>query len=540
MRVVDVLVVGSGGAGLVAALSARSFGATVSVTGKSYPTRSQTSMAQGGINAALGNADSDSVEAHIADTLKAAQGLSDEKAVQSLCVEGIDAVEWLDRIGLPFSRSDEGRIAQRRLGGASAQRACYAQDYTGLKILHTLYDQCMREGINFYNERFLLNLITEKSEKGGLRIGGANMLNIKTGEVEVFEAKSVIVATGGYSRIYHRHSTNAVGSTGDGIAAAVRAGARLSDMEFIQFHPTALKNSSILISESARGAGGHLLNADHERFTDELAPRDVVARAILEEIEKGGEVYLDIRHLGEEFIDEELPQERKLAKLYEGVDPAYDLIPIKPVAHYTMGGIEVDSDSQTAVKGLFAVGECANHNVHGANRLGGNSLLELVVFGRQAGRNAAKYAATRDTLCKNEIQLQNDRGFVNEIKAFTNQVDFYKKREILGNIFYANVGIRRNKAALETVLETVKQMQKELPLMGPLDKSKIYNTNLVEFIEFGNMLELAEIILVGAISRNESRGAHFRSDVPQRDDKAYAAHTISRYKEGVLCVDFIK
>ena len=540
MKVVDVLVIGSGGAGLVAALSAKSSGAVVAVAGKSYPTRSQTSMAQGGINAALGNADSDSIEAHIADTLKAAQGLSDEKAVQSLCVEGIDAVEWLDRIGLPFSRSAEGRIAQRRLGGASAQRACYAQDYTGLKILHTLYDQCMREGIVFYNERFLLNLITEEDEKGGLCIGGANMLNIKTGEVEKLEAKTVIVATGGYSRIYHRHSTNAVGSSGDGITAAVRAGARLSDMEFIQFHPTALKNSSILISESARGAGGYLLNAGFERFTDELAPRDVVARAILEEIERGGEVYLDIRHLGEEFIDEELPQERKLAKLYEGVDPVYDLIPIKPVAHYTMGGIEVDSDSQTAVKGLFAAGECANHNVHGANRLGGNSLLELVVFGRQAGRNAAKYAASCNLLCKNEMQLVNDRNFVNEIKAFTNRIDFYKKREQLGNIFYDNVGIRRNKAALETVLDAVRQMRKELPLMGPSDKSKIYNTNLVEFIEFGNMLELAEIILVGAISRNESRGAHFRSDAPQRNDDAYAAHTISRYKEGALCVDFIK
>ena len=540
MRVIDVLVIGSGGAGLVAALSAKGSTASVAVAGKSYPTRSQTSMAQGGINAALGNADSDSVEAHIADTLKAAQGLSDEKAVQSLCVEGIDAVEWLDRIGLPFSRSAEGRIAQRRLGGASAQRACYAQDYTGLKILHTLYDQCMREGIVFYNERFLLNLITEEDEKGGLCIGGANMLNIKTGEVEKLEAKTVIVATGGYSRIYHRHSTNAVGSSGDGIAAAVRAGARLSDMEFIQFHPTALKNSSILISESARGAGGYLLNAGFERFTDELAPRDVVARAILEEIEKGGEVYLDIRHLGEEFIDEELPQERKLAKLYEGVDPVCDLIPIKPVAHYTMGGIEVDSDSQTAVKGLFAAGECANHNVHGANRLGGNSLLELVVFGRQAGHNAAKYAASFGLHCENEMQLVNDRNFIDGIKAFTNRIDFYEKRELLGNIFYDNVGIRRNKAALETVLDTVRQMRKELPFMGPSDKSKIYNTNLVEFIEFGNMLELAEIILVGAISRNESRGAHFRSDAPQRNDDAYAAHTISRYKEGVLCVDFIK
>ncbi len=537
---VDVLVIGSGGAGMVAALSAKEAGATVSVMGKSYPTRSQTSMAQGGINAALANADEDSVETHIADTLKSAHGLASEDAVKSLCEEGVDAVKWLDRIGVPFSRTSEGKIAQRRLGGASAKRACYAQDYTGLKVLHTLYDQCQRAGIVFHNERFLLNLITEEDEKRKVSVSGANVLNIKTGEVEKHEAKTVIVATGGYSRIYHKHSTNATGSTGDGIAAAIRAGARLSDMEFIQFHPTALKNSSILISESARGAGGHLLNAKQERFTDELAPRDVVARAILNEIEKSGEVFLDIRHLGEEFIDEELPQERKLAKLYEGIDPVTDLIPIKPVAHYTMGGIEVNAESQTAVKGLYAAGECANHNVHGANRLGGNSLLELIVFGKQAGRNAAAYAVSHDVVCRNETKFVSDQNFVRGVKYFTNQIDFYQKREFMGNIFYNNAGIMRNDMGLKAVLGAVRQIQKEIPFMGPRDKSKVYNTNLVEFIEFGNMVELAEIVLVGAISRNESRGAHFRSDIPQSNDEVYGAHTISWREEGVLCVDFMK
>jgi len=537
---VDVLVIGSGGAGLVAALSAKETGATVAVVGKSYPTRSQTSMAQGGINAALANADEDSIETHIADTLKSAHGLASEDAVKSLCEEGVDAVKWLDRIGVPFSRTSDGKIAQRRLGGASSERACYSQDYTGLKVLHTLYDQCQRAEILFHNERFLLNLITEEDTKGKLFVSGANVLNIKTGEVEKYEAKTVIVATGGYSRIYHKHSTNATGSTGDGIAAAIRAGARLSDMEFIQFHPTALKNSSILISESARGAGGHLLNAKHERFTDELAARDVVARAILDEIEQGGEVFLDIRHLGEEFIDEELPQERKLAKLYEGIDPVTDLIPIKPVAHYTMGGIEVNAESQTAVKGLYAAGECANHNVHGANRLGGNSLLELIVFGKQAGRNAAKYAVENEVVCKNEAKLISDQNFVRGVKYFTNQIDFYQKREFMGNIFYNNAGIVRDDMGLKAVLGAVRQIQKEIPFMGPRDKSKIYNTNLVEFIEFGNMVELAEIVLVGAISRNESRGAHFRSDIPQSNDEVYGAHTISWREEGVLCVDFMK
>lgn len=388
----DVLIIGAGGAGLVAAIHAHSAGAKVRILTKDYPTRSQTTMAQGGINAALGNVSEDSIEAHVQNTLKSAHGLANEESVRFMCEQAPTAVHWLDSIGVCFSRTKDAKIAQRTLGGASAPRACYAQDYTGLKILHTLYDRVLAAGIEILNERYLLNFITNKDETNKSYACGATVLNIRTGEIENYESASVIVATGGYSRIYHKHSTNAIGSTGDGIAAAIRAGARLRDMEFIQFHPTALKNSSILISESARGAGGHLLNSKGERFTNELAPRDEVARAIHNEIERGEDVFLDIRHLGEAFIDEELPQERKLAKLYENVDPIYELIPIKPVAHYTMGGIEVDKNSQTKLEGLFAVGECASHKVHGANRLGGNSLLELVVFGKQAGESAAKHA----------------------------------------------------------------------------------------------------------------------------------------------------
>jgi len=534
----DVLIIGAGGAGLVAALSAQEAGASVKVLSKAYPTRSQTSMAQGGINAALANSGKDSVQLHIEDTLKAAQGLASESAIESLCREGVHAVEWLDRIGVPFSRNTEDKIAQRRLGGASAERACHAQDYTGLKILHTLYDQCNAAGIEFFNERFLLNYIVHEDEHGERRSGGATVLNLKTGEVEEYRAKTVIIATGGYSRMYHKHSTNAAGTTGDGLAAAIRAGAKLSDMEFVQFHPTALKHSAILVSESARGAGGHLLNADKERFTDELAPRDVVARAIHEEIEKGGEVYLDIRHLGQPFIDEELPQERKLAILYEGVDPVHDLIPVRPVAHYTMGGIEVDSSSQTAISGLYAAGECANHNVHGANRLGGNSLLELIVFGKQAGENAAKRAARSPRQPDTHEQFAKDQNFIRGVMYFTNQIDFYQKREFMGNIFYNNAGLIRDDMGMKAVLGAVRQIQKELRFMGPRDKSKIYNTNLVEFIEFGNMVELAEIMLVSAISRNESRGAHFRSDAPRRLDEHFGAHTITWREDGVLCADF--
>lgn len=536
----EVLIIGAGGAGLVAALNAKKSGAKVRVLTKEYPTRSQTSMAQGGINAALGNAGEDSVEAHIKNTLKSAHGLADEEAVRLLCAEAPKAVEWLDSIGVAFSRTKDAKIAQRTLGGASAPRACYAQDYTGLKILHTLYDRCLAEGIEILNERYLLNLITNDDKYKKPYVCGATALNIRTGEVESYESASVILATGGYSRIYDKHSTNSVGSTGDGIAAAIRAGARLSDMEFIQFHPTALKNSSILISESARGAGGHLLNSKGERFTNELAPRDEVARAINDEIQNGEDVFLDIRHLGEEFIDEELPQERKLAKLYENIDPVYDLIPIKPVAHYTMGGIEVDKNSQTKLKGLYAVGECANHKVHGANRLGGNSLLELIVFGVQAGENAAAYAKNFDKTIDTTTQTQSANNFVTGIKHFTNQIDFYEKREFIGNIFYNNAGISRDDMGLKAVLGAIRQIQKEIPFMGPRDKSKVYNTNLIEFIEFGNMVELSEIILVCAISRNESRGAHYRSDIPNENDMAYKAHTITWKDDAVLCADFME
>lgn len=530
-----VLIIGGGGAGLVSALSAHEAGGEVIVMTKTLPTRSQTSMAQGGMNAVLGS--EDSIANHIADTLKSSAGLGNESRIAFLCENAPDAVRWCNTMGLPFSRDTSGEIARRRLGGASAPRACYAQDYTGLKLLHTLYDQCLKADITFMNERFLLNIIVDEETNRAL---GATCLNVPTGEVEEIRADSVILATGGYGALYGKHSTNSVGSTGDGIAAAIRAGARLADLEFIQFHPTALKSSSILISESARGAGGYLLNAKHERFTDELGPRDVVARAIHDEIIKSGGVYLDVRHLGKEFINHELPQERKLAQIYEGIDPVHDLIPIKPAAHYSMGGIEVNDECMTSVSGLFAVGECANHKTHGANRLGGNSLLELVVFGRHCGKSAAQYGTKKLSSIVENAQLSKDANFVRGVMHFTNRIDFYEKQEMLANIFYNNVGLVREDMGLKAVLEEIRQMQKELPLMGPRDKSKICNTNLVEFIEFGNKIELAEIIAVCAISRSESRGAHYRYDIPTRNDAMFGAHTITWKEDGVLCVDFME
>ncbi|MDD2358040.1 MAG: FAD-dependent oxidoreductase [Thiovulaceae bacterium] len=534
---VDVLVIGAGGAGLVAALSAKESGVSVKVLTKSYPTRSQTCMAQGGINAALGNVSEDSVKSHYENTLKSAHGIANKKMIEKLCSEGIEAVKWLDSIGMPFSRTKEGNIAQRRLGGASAPRACYAQDYTGLKILHTLYDQCNANDIEMLSERFLLELLVEN----GVVIG-VEVLNIKTGEVEQHLAKCVILATGGYSRIYGKNSTNTVGSTGDGIAAAYRVGASLSDMEFVQFHPTGLKNSSILISESARGEGGYLLNKEGKRFTDELAPRDKVSRAIYEEIEKSGEVTIDIRHLGKEFISHNLPQECKLAKLYENVDPVFELVPIKPVAHYTMGGIDVDEAAQTNIQGLFAAGECANQKVHGANRLGGNSLLELIVFGREAGKNAAKLAkenlltSTEHFACK---QSERETYALDLLIRSTCKVDFYKKRDELAEQFYKNVGIKRDKVKLSTALEYLQSLKEEIPLMGVRDTNKLYNTELVEFLEFKNIVALAEMIVSGALQREESRGSHYREDMPS-ENKAFEKNTIY-YKNGEkLCVQLMR
>jgi len=494
----DVLIIGAGGAGLTAAIAAKEEDVDVVVLTKEYPTRSQTCMAQGGINAALGNVEEDSVEAHIQNTLKSAHGLANEESVRYMCSEAPATVAWLDSIGVCFSRTQDAKVAQRKLGGASAARACYAQDYTGLKILHTLYERALSLGVEMKNEKILLELLQDGS---GL-VCGALMLDLRSGQKESYFAKSVILATGGYSRIYGKNSTNSTKATGDGIAVAKRAGAKLLQMEFVQFHPTGLKNSSILISESARGEGGYILNSEGERFTNELAPRDEVSRALDAEIKKGEEIFLDIRHLGEEFINEGLPQERKLAKLYENVDPVHDLIPIKPVAHYTMGGIEVDNNSQTNLEGLYACGECSNHRVHGANRLGGNSLLEIVVFGKEAGVNAAKRAKSMESHATGSAKDD----FLEQ--EFSHEVDFYELREMMGDLLYNKVGIVRCERELREAAAFIEETKKNLLRMGAKDKAQRYNTNLAEFLEFRNMLDVAEVVVSSALSRKESVGAH--------------------------------
>jgi succinate dehydrogenase / fumarate reductase flavoprotein subunit len=527
---VDVLIIGSGGAGLTAALSAKEAGASVLVVGKTYPTNSQTSMAQGGMNAALGNVGEDHISLHIADTIKSAHGLCDEDMVRKMCADAPKTIEWLESLGVPFSRLDNEKagkdtVAQRQMGGASAKRACYAQDYTGLKILHTLYDTCLKENIDFLDEHYLLNLIVKDDI-----VKGATFLEIRTGEVLQIDAKSVVMATGGYASLYHGYTTNAYGSTGDGVAAVLRAGGAVSDMEFIQFHPTALKHSSILISESARGEGGYLVNEDGKRFVDELKPRDEVARAIFAQINEGQRVFLDVRHLGEEKLMELLPQELELCKIHEHIDPAKELIPIKPVAHYSMGGIDVDYALEVnGIKGCFAVGECSNAKVHGANRLGGNSLLEIVAFGKFAGENAYKHSIYASSKPAEEIQKQKDKLEIDAIFIQENSQNFYPYRELLGNLFYEKVGIVRDNTQLHESLKEVIEVQISQKHMGISDKSRTNNQNLIDFLEFKNALLLAPTVISAAIARDESRGAHFKVGFEDENEE-FKKHIVLQWK----------
>jgi succinate dehydrogenase / fumarate reductase flavoprotein subunit len=500
----DILIVGSGGAGLSSALRAKESGLKVLVVSEGYPTRSQTCMAQGGMNAALGNSGDDKISWHIEDTLKSSKGLGSQEMIKKLCSNAPDTIDWLNSIGVPFSRDDSGNVAQRKLGGASASRACYSQDYTGLKILHTLYDQCLKEGIEFLNEHHLLDLVIKDS-----KAVGAIFLDLRETKTKTISSKSIILATGGYAGIYKSYTTNTNQSTGDGIVVAYRAGAKISNLEFVQFHPTALKGSGTLISESARGAGGKLINSDGVRFTDELKARDEVSQDIKNQLDLGKNVFLDIRHLGEEFIDESIPQERKLCISYAGVDPVYDLIPITPAAHYSMGGILVDEKLMSSIDGLFAVGECSNSKVHGANRLGGNSLLEIISFGRIVAKSAKEYIIDFSNLGEVDKDYDIESYFKSEPS-----VDFYKEFEKLSQKLYEQVGITRNQQGLESAKRFIDEMKKKIPSMGIVDKGRVYNSNLLDFIKFKNALDLSYIITISAIRRKESRGAHHRSDFP--------------------------
>ena len=528
----DILIIGSGGAGLSSALTAKQQGATVTVVGKHYPTASQTSMAQGGINASLGNVTPDSIQAHIDDTIKSAHELCNKNMVKKMCQDAPNTIEWLEELGVPFDRTQDGKVAQRQLGGASSKRACYAQDYTGLKILHTLYDSCLKEGIEMLEEQFLLELIVEDKQ-----VLGAIFLDIVTGEVKEIRAKATILATGGYGALYKNFTTNSEGATGDGLSAVLRAGGTLSDMEFVQFHPTALKGSATLISESARGEGGYLVNSKGERFVDELLPRDVVARAIFEQIESGEEVFLDIRHLGEEKLLHLMPQEVHLCRLYEGVDPISELIPIKPVAHYTMGGIDVNENLEvTGLKNCYAVGECSNAKIHGANRLGGNSLLEIISLGREAGKNAVGCVSQRtETTNTKNTQLQKTKEYIDSLfEEYPYQKNFYNLQDELGEKFYKHAGVVKDNTKLNNLLNELRVIKADLDDMGIGDKNRENNTNLIEFLQFQNLLTIGEVVLDASIVRDESRGAHFKPAFPNKDNQHFKAHSLYWIEDGVL------
>ncbi len=497
-----VLVIGSGGAGLTSAITAKENGCDVFVVTKEYPTRSQTCMAQGGINAAIDP--NDSIQNHINDTIKGSKNLADKKAVEILCQNAPKAIEWLNSIGVVFSRTADGKIAQRKLGAASFDRACYAKDYTGLKILHTLYDYANKLDIKFLNEKFLLDLMV----KDGICFG-AVFLDIRSGELEAIKADVTILATGGYSKIYGKHSTNSKAATGDGLAVALKNNAELSNMEFVQFHPTGLKNSSILISESARGLGAKILNSKNERFVDELKPRDEISQAMFDEIRKGEDIYLDLRHIEDETVKKELPQEVKLAKIYENVDITKEKLPIKPVAHYTMGGVKTYTQTKTSIKNLLATGEVSQSGIHGANRLGGNSLAEIVVFGKIAGEVASTLDTNSDIDESVFIKDQQDK--ITDRLNLKGDKNFYKISNKLSDMMYKKCGIKRNEKELNEVLKFLNSIDFES--FGIKEKSKTYNTELVDFLEFENKVTVAKEVVLSAIKNKNSLGAHFREDV---------------------------
>ncbi len=546
MHQFDLVIIGAGGAGLYAALEAsKNKNLKTAVISKVYPTRSHTGAAQGGINAALANVADDSIEKHTYDTVKGSDFLADQDAAELMCSMAPDLVREMEHMGLPFSRLKDGRIAQRPFGGASFPRTCYAADRTGHVMLQTLYEQCIMRHVNFLNEWFALSLI-----HNGERITGVTAIDMKTGKLEVLKAKSVILATGGHGRIYWKRTSNALGNTGDGPAMALRAGLPLKDMEFVQFHPTGLRRTGILVTEGARGEGGYLINKDGERFMKryapekmELAPRDLVSRAIeteilegrgLEDDEGNKFVYLDLRHLGRKKIMEKLPQIRELAINFEGVDPIDEPIPVAPTAHYTMGGIDANNTGSTDIKGLYAVGECSCISVHGANRLGGNSLLDIVVFGRIAGQDASKYAESVDFETLSPTLLDVEREKIDRLLNADGSETLHGLRNALSDAMIKGAGIFRNEKDIKEAIERVSEIKDRSKHLRVEDRTMTFNTNLQQTLEFLNMLDVAETILIGALNRKESRGAHFRTDYPKRDDENFLKHSIVKRINGKL------
>ncbi|GMT42037.1 MAG: succinate dehydrogenase flavoprotein subunit [bacterium] len=540
----DVLIVGSGLAGLSAALELVGR-VDVAVITKVYPSRSHSGAAQGGVAAALANfEEDDSTDLHMYDTVKGSDFLGDQDAIEILVNDAPGTIIEMERLGCVFSRDEKGMIAQRAFGGHSRKRSCYAADRTGHALLHVLYEQSMKNsaGMKVYSEWYLLSLVYDE---GSVR--GVVMMNIKTGDIEVVRAKTVIFATGGYGRAF-KITSNAYACTGDGIIAAYRAGLPLMDMEFVQFHPTGLYIHGILVSEAARGEGGYLLNGKGERFMEryapskmELAPRDIVSRSEQTEINEGRGidgndfVHIDLRHLGREKILERLPQIRQLGIDFMGIDCIDEPLPIQPTAHYSMGGIPTTVDghvtldeSGTHVRGFYSAGECACVSVHGANRLGTNSLLEACVFGKRTGKAALPYTleAKHEKVDEAE-EIRKAKKRLDEILHNPSTESAHDIRTELKENMTNNAGIYRNKETLEKGLAAVKDMQRRFKKVRVMDKGKLFNTEIVEAMELSNMLEFSELIAIGAIARTESRGAHSRTDYPKRDDDDWMKHTLA-------------
>jgi succinate dehydrogenase / fumarate reductase flavoprotein subunit len=535
MKIHDLLIVGAGLAGMRAALAAPPQ-LDVALVSKVHPVRSHSVAAQGGINAALG--ENDSWEAHALDTAKGGQYLGDQDAIEAMCREAPADILELERMGVIFSRDGEGRIAQRPFGGAGFPRACYAADRTGHAILHTMYEQLLKRGCRVYEEWYVTALIVED---GACR--GVVAWDIVRGGLYAIGAKAVVLATGGSGRAFHT-STNAVINTGDGMALAYKAGAPLEDMEFVQFHPTTLKDTGILITEGARGEGAYLLNTLGERFMKkyapeqmELATRSTVSLAIGQEILEGrgidGCVLLDLRHLGRQRILERLPQIRQLSVEFAGVDPVESPIPVRPGAHYQMGGVKTTIRGETAIAGLYAAGECACVSVHGANRLGGNSLLETIVFGRRAGAQAAEYATTVKPRALPDTTLRQEEARLRRLMDNRGPERAWQVRDALGTVMSTNLGIFRTKQSMTDALRQVRELKARAESVVLQDRGHIFNSDLVQALELSSLAEIAETIVAGALAREESRGAHYRSDFPKRDDARWLRHTLAvRTPEG--------
>jgi succinate dehydrogenase / fumarate reductase flavoprotein subunit len=547
----DTVIVGAGGAGMRAALEAGKRSRTAVLT-KLYPTRSHTGAAQGGMCAALANVEDDNWEWHTFDTVKGGDYLVDQDAAEVMCKEAIDAVLDLEKMGLPFNRTPEGRIDQRRFGGhtrnhgeAAVRRSCFAADRTGHMILQTLYQQCVKENIDFFNEFYVLDLALNNGATAGVVA-----YELATGDLHVFQAKAVLFASGGFGKVF-KVTSNAHTLTGDGMGIVFRKGLPLEDMEFFQFHPTGIWKMGILLTEGARGEGGILRNKDGERFMEryaptikDLAPRDMVARAIYTEIRQGrgcgpagDHVYLDLTHLPPEQLDAKLPDITEFARTYLGIEPYTDPIPIQPTAHYAMGGVPTNIDAQVLrnntdiVPGLFAAGEVACVSVHGANRLGTNSLLDINVFGRRGGLSAAAYANSHDFVELPDNATADVEALLQRLRDGGGTELVADIRSELQETMDANASVYRTEATLKQAEIDIGGLKERYLRVGISDRGQRYNTELLEAVELGFLLDLAECLVVSAHARNESRGGHFREDFPTRDDVNFMRHTMA-YKEG--------